>query len=573
MTPNGALPQTIQTDRQRLEQIIKNLLSNAFKFTSDGGVTVTFHRPEAGTILLRRGLDAETAIAISVADTGIGISPEQHATVFEAFQQEDGSTSREYGGTGLGLTISRELADFLGGELALQRVPGQGSTFTLYLPEIPPETDSAPTKIESTPQLKTPTLLRQKSNGVPPSAVSIPDDRDDLSAADRVLLIVEDDANFAKILTDFGRRKNFKCLVASSGEEGLRLAQKYHPAAILLDIQLPGINGWEVLAALKKDLEARHIPVHMMSVLEESAQAYQRGAMGYLPKPAAPTQLDGALQAIEDLLAKDYKSLLIVEDDKGTQKSLKKLFGNGDIKSTATGSGKRALQLLKSQQFDCMILDLKLPDMTGFELLDALENEQAISKTPVVVYTGRELTRQENDQLMQYADSIIIKGVKSQERLLDETALFLHRVVVDLPPSQQEVIRELHNTEELLTDKKILLVDDDVRGVFALSKLLTGKGLHVEMATNGEKALRHLAEQPDIDLVLMDVMMPVMDGLETTKRIREQTQFKELPILVLTAKAMKGDREKCLAAGANDYLSKPIDPDRLLSMMKIWLYR
>jgi CheY-like chemotaxis protein len=397
------------------------------------------------------------------------------------------------------------------------------------------------------------------------------DDREEIKQGDRVLLIIEDDPKFARILYDFARGREFKCLLAGSGEEGLQLVREYGVTAVLLDLQLPGINGWDVLRELKSAPETRHIPVHMTSVLEESLEAYKQGALGYLHKPASPDSIDAAFTTLDSFISKDVKSLLIVEDDAVTRMSLRKLIGGDDIALFEAEDGAAALQLLRREPIDCVILDLNLPDMTGFALLDTLEGETAVRKPPVIVYTGRELTREENNRLLQYADTVIVKGVKSEERLLDETALFLHRVVAELPQSKQSMIRRLHDSSAQLADKKILLVDDDMRNAFALSKLLSERGMQVELAADGQKALDILAAQSDIDLVLMDVMMPVMDGYEAIQRIRAQPQFHALPILALTAKAMRGDREKCLQAGANDYLAKPVDVDRLLSMLQVWL--
>jgi CheY-like chemotaxis protein len=581
------LPETIHTDRKRLAQILKNLLSNAFKFTPEGDVTVTIHRPEEGVDLSRSGLDPAQTVAFSVADTGIGIAPEHHREIFEAFQQVDGGISRQYTGSGLGLSISRELARLLGGEIGLQSAPGEGSTFTLYLPETAPEPvplsippsggevkEGATEVVKREPVLSTvegPELVR--TSPIPAPDVSVPDDREDLAEGDRVLLVVEDDARFARVLYDFGKGRGFKVLVAPTGEAGLSLVRAHRPAAAILDLKLPGISGWDVLAGLKDDPDTRHIPVHIMSVEEETLDAYRHGAIGYLTKPVEPADLEQAFDAMQSFLDRDVKTLLVVEDDPATRQGLRKLIGDGDVECVEATTAEAALEFLQARRVDCMILDLRLPDMSGFELLDRLETDEALHKPPVIVYTGKELTREENEHLIRYADTVIVKGIKSDERLLDETALFLHRVVADLPPGKQQIIRHLHDRDAVFEGKKILLADDDVRGSFALSKLLAEKGLSVEIATDGQKALDFLAAQPDVDLVLMDVMMPVMDGFETTRRIREQPQFRRLPILALTAKAMKGDREKCLDAGADDYISKPVDVDRLFSMLRVWLYR
>jgi signal transduction histidine kinase/DNA-binding response OmpR family regulator/HAMP domain-containing protein len=561
----GDLPAEIHTDRQRLVQIMRNLLSNAYKFTPQGCVTLTISRPEPGSA--RRaggqggqvldGLVPDRAVAFSVADTGIGIAPEHHQLVFEAFQQVDGSTSREYGGTGLGLSICRELAAFLGGEILLESAPGQGSTFTLIVPEVPPGAHPASAAASLAPR---------------PAPRAVADDRDQVAEGDRVLLIIEDDATFARVLADIAHKKGFKTLYASNGEAGLGLARHYRPTAIVLDLKLPGISGWDVLAAIKDDPDTRHIPVHIISVEERTMDAYRRGAIGYLTKPVAPVDLDRAFGVIETFLERPVKTLLIVEDDATMRRTLVKLVGSDDIECVEAGTAQQALEVLQARPVDCMILDLRLPDMSGFELLDQLEMAKAVRKPPVIVYTGQELTREENDRLLRYVETVIVKGVRSEERLLDETALFLHRVVANLPNGQQQIIRHLHDRDTLFEGKKILLVDDDVRNAFALAKLLTERGLSVEIATDGQKALDMLAARPGVDLVLMDIMLPVMDGLEAIRRIRAQAGYERLPVLALTAKAMKGDREQCLAAGANDYLSKPVDMDRLFSLLRVWLY-
>lgn len=570
------LPGSIETDTQRVKQILKNLLSNAFKFTSAGSVSCNVYRPEAKINLSRSGLDPTRAIAISVVDTGIGMTPDQQKIIFEAFQQADGSTSRQYGGTGLGLSISRELANKLGGQINVESEKGQGSTFTLYLPI---EKKAG----EPARQPKVQPAAPERSNGHKPKHVStqpaltpaaqsaFADDRASLKAGDKILLVIEDDSKFAKIVCDFAHKKGFKCLVAAEGSTGLALVKTHPPEAIILDLNLPDISGWEVLQILKSDHATRHIPVHIMSVDEEILDAYRKGALGYLTKPVSGEHLAESFQKIEQFMSKDIKSLLLVEDDANSRHSIKKLLGGSDVQISEADRGQTALDLLKTQNFDCMILDLSLPDMSGFEVLNRMNGHMVASKCPVIVYTGRELTPEENLELMKYTNSVIVKGVKSPERLLDETALFLHRVVADMPEDKQQTIRQLHNKDELLKNKKVLIVDDDMRNSFALAKLLSDKGLIIRIAQNGRKALDLLAEEP-ADLVLMDIMMPVMDGYETIRHIRAQQQFKTLPILALTAKAMKGDRDQCLAAGANDYLSKPIEVDRLFSMLQVWLY-
>jgi CheY-like chemotaxis protein len=567
------LPASIKTDSQRVKQIIRNLLSNAFKFTSQGSVSLKIYRPEATVDLSRSGLLPAQTVAIAVTDTGIGIPSEQQKIIFEAFQQADGGANRQYSGTGLGLSISRELAAKLGGQIGVYSEPGKGSTFTLYLPQEPtagqPEIE---TKVQE-PKVEWGETQPAYRPAVTPAPQSSPsDDRAELEAGDKILLLIEDDPEFAKVVYDFAHQKAFKCLIAPDGYSGLALVKSYKPGAVILDLNLPDISGWEVLQQLKDDPATRHIPVHIISVDEEVLDAYRKGAMGYLTKPVSPEKLAESFHKIEQFIAKTIKTLLLVEDDANARHSLKKLLEGNDLQISEADRGQVALDLLHSQHFDCMILDLSLPDMTGFELLNTLNSREVAVRCPIIVYTGRELTPEENLELMKYANSVIVKGVKSPERLLDETALFLHRVVAEMPEEKQQTIKQLYNADGLLKGKRILIVDDDVRNSFALSKLLTEKGVIINIAQNGQKALDLLAAET-VDLVLMDIMMPVMDGYETMQRIRAQQQFKTLPILALTAKAMKGDREKCLAAGANDYLPKPIDVNRLFTLLRIWLYQ
>lgn len=567
-------PTSIETDRMRVLQIIKNLLSNAFKFTSQGSVDLEIARPGSQVSLLRSGLDPAQAVAIVVRDTGIGMTPEQLKIVFEAFQQADGSTSRQYGGTGLGLSISRELAAKLGGQIDVVSERGQGSTFTLYLPIGTTRQENVADVVVTAVTTPLPPLTAVPDAPPAPTPAPptpfLPDDRATLQTGDKHLLLIEDDPRFAKIVYNFAGENGFKCLLAGDGATGLALVREYQPQAVILDLNLPDMSGWQVLDVLKNDPATRHIPVHIMSVEEEVLDAYHKGAMGYLTKPINQESLAGVFSKIEKFIAKEIKSLLLVEDDPLSRRSIVKLLGGSDVQISEAEHGQMALDLMKTQRFDCIILDLSLPDMTGFELLNQMNGASANTQCPIIVYTGRDLTPEENHQLMKYADSIIVKGVKSPERLLDETALFLHRVVSDMPAEKQQTIKHLHDHETILKGKRILIVDDDMRNSFALSKLLSDKGIVVRIAANGQKAL-DLLEQEPIDLVLMDIMMPVMDGYETTRHIRRLPQYGSLPILALTAKAMKGDREKCLEAGANDYLPKPIDVDRLFSMLRVWL--
>jgi CheY-like chemotaxis protein len=474
----------------------------------------------------------------------------------------------------LGLSISRELAAKLGGQIEVESEPKKGSIFTLYLPVASPV--GMDEELKETPEPKhvsgQPGRLPAARPETMAPLVSLPDDRAELVTGDKFLLVIEDDARFAKIVYDFAHKKGFKCVMASSGQAGLELVKTHPPEAIILDLNLPDISGWEVLASLKNEPATRHIPVHIISAEEvEDLEVYRKGAIGYLAKPVSPEGLAESFQTIEEFNAREIKALLLVEDDANARESIKKLLGGSDVYISEADRGEKALELLKIQQFDCMILDLSLPDMSGFEVLDKMNEYKAKARCPVIVYTGQELTTEENLELRQYTDNVIVKGVKSPERLLDETALFLHRVVAEMPKDKQKTIEQLYDQHGWLKDKKVLIVDDDVRNSFALSKLLSEKGLIIKMAQDGQKALDMLAKE-EVDLVLMDIMMPVMDGYETMKCIRAQPEYKDLPILALTAKAMKGDREKCLEAGANDYLSKPIDVDRLFSMLRVWLY-
>jgi len=575
------LPVSIQTDSQRLDQVIRNLLSNAIKFTEKGQIKVDFHKPSANIDLSRSGLIHKDSIAIAVTDTGIGIPEDKKLQIFEAFQQVDGSISRQYGGTGLGLSISRELTKLLGGEIQLESQLGKGSTFTIYLPIEFEKFKKEKKDTELSHRQKTEITADEKRVTISASgkiknftpAAAIPDDRENINENDRIILIIEDDLNFAKILCKTCHDTQFKCIHASDGESGLALAAQYVPDAIILDIKLPGVDGWGVLEALKDNSKTRHIPVHMMSVEEETIDAFKKGAIGYLTKPVTKKQLEKAFAKIENFIATKPKNLLIVEDDASLRKSIIRLIGNGDVNTMAVGKGEEAIKELNAKTYDCMILDLNLPDISGFEVLKKLDQNKELTIPPVIVYTGKELTKEEEYKLQEFASSIIVKGVKSDERLLDETALFLHRIVDDLPSSKKKIISRMHNDDYIFMEKKILVVDDDMRNVFAISKILKDKGMNVFKAANGKKALEILETEPGIDIVLMDIMMPVMDGYETIQKIRTLERFWKLPILALTAKAMKEDREKCISAGANDYLLKPVEMDRLLSLIRVWLYK
>ncbi|WP_243311053.1 response regulator [Fundidesulfovibrio agrisoli] len=565
------LTQVIRTDRQRLEQIIRNLLSNAVKFCDTGTVTLSFRKPTPAECAGLGGLGPERALAISVTDTGVGIPQEKQQEIFEAFRQLEGGTDRRFGGTGLGLTISRELARLLGGELKLVSSPGQGSTFTLVIPahleisaQEAPRLESAATARPKAPEARACEPAEQ--------APSLPDDRDADPGDEAFILIVEDDLAFAGVLMDQCRAKGLLVLHAPTGEDGIALARTLPVGGIVLDIRLPGMNGWQVLEELKQDPSLRHIPVHVMSAEEGNLDAMRRGAVGFLGKPASRESLDAALEQLEGIMSKKVKDLLVVEDNVALRKGVCSLLSDASIRIREVETGEQALEALRQRDYDCMILDLGLPDMTGFELLDRLGANKGGHIPPVIVYTGRELTKEEESALRGHAESIIIKGVKSEERLIDETTLFLHQMVKSMPPKKRELIATLYDKDKALRGKTILLVDDDMRNLFALSHVLREHGLNVLKAEDGRKALETLQSGQEVDLVLLDIMMPVMDGYETLAAMRQIPSLAEMPVIALTAKAMLEDRERCIAAGANDYLSKPVDLDRLLSKLRVWLY-
>jgi len=559
----------LSTDPKRLLQILKNLLSNAMKFTERGSVSLSARIATSGWTSGHPVLDsASTVIAFDVTDTGIGISPDKQRIVFEAFQQADAGTSRKYGGTGLGLAISREIAGLLGGELRLRSAVGAGSTFTLYVPlnYVGPE-KKAERSLARTPQHFT----------VAESATSmveeVSDDRAAPDPAKPTLLVVEDDARYATVIRDLARSRGFNVLVTSRGTEAMRMVREHAPNAVSLDIFLPDMLGWTVLARLKQDAATRHIPVQIVTVEEERHHSLERGAFAYIAKPATSELIGDALERIRLYTLPRTKKLLIVEDDAGERLGIEELIRHDDIAIDTAGTGTDALEKLRSGKYDCVVLDLRLPDMTGFELIGLIQAEPRLREIPLVVFTGKELTADEDRQLQRAAKSVIIKGVESPERLLDETALFLHRVIGDLPPAKQEMVRRLHESDDALRRKKVLVVDDDVRNIFALSSVLERHGMSVVTAGNGQDAIGKVSADCDIDLVLMDIMMPGMDGYDTIRAIRASPDLQALPIVALTAKAMKGDREKCLEAGASDYLAKPVVTDQLLGVLRQWLHR
>ena len=581
-----ALP-ALETDPQRLQQILKNLLSNAVKFTEAGSVQlrVGLAPPElqfAGDALAR----ADRVLSFSIVDTGIGIAPDKVRLIFEAFQQADGTTSRRFGGTGLGLSISREIARLLGGEIHVVSTPGEGSTFTLYLPEqfvphAPAETGADILRELSTGLVTAP--MPQDGAGPLPAeaadplllALEVEDDREAIEDGDRVVLIVEDDPDFARTELTVAREHGFKGLVALRGDTGIALAHEFRPDAIVLDMSLPVLDGWTVLDRLKRHPATRHIPVHIVSGMDERQPALMAGAAAFVQKPASLEQINEVFGGIETFIDRDVRRLLVVDDDKTQREAIIELVGSdGDVEILAVGSSEDALTALEEQPpFDCMVLDLKLPKMTGFALLEKVKSDERFTRLPVIVYTGKELTRREETKLKRYAETIVVKDARSPERLLDETSLFLHRVEAKLPDSKRKMLEQLHSTEAVFAGKKVLIVDDDVRNVFALTSALEANGMEVVFAENGREGIETITANPDVDLVLMDVMMPELDGYETTKAIRQLPEFDRLPIIALTAKAMKGDRERSIASGASDYITKPVDTDQLLSLMRVWLYQ
>jgi HAMP domain-containing protein/CheY-like chemotaxis protein/signal transduction histidine kinase len=569
------LPRSLVTDSKRLQQVLKNLLSNAFKFTEHGSVSLAVSLATKGWSEDHPILSgAASAVAFEVADSGIGIALDKQRIIFEAFQQADASTSRKYGGTGLGLAISRELASLLGGEIQLRSTPGQGSTFTLYLPltYVGPTASRLTSADGRGSGVSLPLQLSKIVVSEHP-VEGIADDRNNLQPKDAILLIVEDDPHYARVLCDLSRDKGFKVLVALRGTDALALAREFHPTAVSLDVFLPDMLGWTVLNHLKQDPATRHIPVQMLTLDEDRHHGLTRGAFAFVSKPSTPEELESALLRIKDYSAPRRKRLLIVEDNPAEQLSIRELLGSDDIDVTVVATGTEALDLVSKHAFDCVVLDLRLPDMSGFDIMERMRNIPAVADLPVVVFTGKELSPEEDARLHTLARSVVVKGVESPERLLDETALFLHRVVADLPPEKQKMLDRLHRSDEALVGKTVLVVDDDMRNIFALSSVLERRGMAVLTAGTGREAISMLESTPDIAIVLMDIMMPEMDGYATMQVIRQNPSFRRLPIVALTAKAMKGDREKCLEAGASEYLAKPVNTEQLLSALRMWLHR
>jgi signal transduction histidine kinase/DNA-binding response OmpR family regulator/HAMP domain-containing protein len=567
------LPHSIESDAKRLQQILKNLLSNAVKFTARGHVDLRADLATGGWTADHPVLSkAAHVVAFTIEDTGIGIAAEKQRLIFEAFQQADAGTSRKYGGTGLGLAISRELATLLNGEIKLTSVPGEGSAFTLYVPLRYSGTESRQMQQLDVSPIPSSTA----AHGVAVLSAfregDIEDDRDSVVSGEPLVLIIENDPHYARILLGLARDKGFKGIVTFEGSSGLSLARRYQPTAISLDVLLPDMLGWAVLRQLKLDVSTRHIPVQIITVVEEPKHGLGHGAFAYYVKEPTTDGLKAALDRLKDFTARRAKQLLIVEDNEIERQSMVELLGYKDIEITTVATGGEAIDMLGRSAFDCMVLDLRLPDMTGFELLERLRAEPVLATMPVIIFTGKELTAAEQTRLRSTAKSVVLKGVDSPERLLDETALFLHRVVTDLPKDKQAMLERVRGANDALRGRKVLIVDDDARNIFALASVLENHGMEVFSAISGRMALEIISRTPDMSIVLMDIMMPDMDGYETIRHVRENLRLSTLPILALTAKAMTGDREKCLEAGASDYISKPVNTDHLLSLMRVWLF-
>jgi len=576
------LPDVIKTDYQKVLQILKNLISNAIKFTGKGSITLSISKPGKETSFSVSRLNPDDTLAFTVTDTGIGITENKLNAIFEAFQQADGTTSRRFGGTGLGLTISKSFSTLLGGEIQVKSKENSGSVFTLFIPleyhedkQLEPKQDRTGFALNesnifgiTTEEKKT----KRKTEGDKDPYEEINDDIENLGPGETSILIIEDDVNFCNVLSDLSHEQGFKCLIALDGERGLYYADIYNPDAIILDIGLPGIDGYEVMKRLKDNPETRHIPIHIISASDKSLEALKMGAIGYLTKPVSNEKLSEVFKKIENIISRPIKRALIVEDDRIMRKSLINLLDVGNVEITAVESGEEAYEVLNKDKYECMILDLGLKELSGFELLEKVRKDKKLKDLPVIIYTGQDLSPEENEKLQKYADSIILKGARSFERLLSEASLFLHQVQKDLPNDKQQILKSFQSKTDVLTNKKILIVDDDMRNVFALSSVLENNQMQVVIARNGLEGINKLKEYPDIDLVLMDIMMPEMNGYEAMQEIRKDMKFRKLPIIALTAKAMKEDRARCIASGANDYMAKPVNTDKLLSLLRVWLY-
>jgi CheY-like chemotaxis protein/HAMP domain-containing protein len=597
VTVDPEAPATVHTDGKRIQQVLKNLLSNAFKFTEKGRVDLRVAPVARGWSVDNNVLNrAGRVLAFSVTDTGIGIAADKQKIIFEAFQQADTGTARKYGGTGLGLSISREITRLLGGEIRVVSALGRGSTFTLYLPQSYQAADGAGARAEFaaaaagagerrgvsgerrgvSPTWPAPAPAPEHGGLTPrrsPAPVAIADDRAAIQPGDRVLLVVEDDPNFIHTMLTLARDNGFRVIVATRGEDALGLAKDYKPDAITLDIQLPDIDGWTVLDRLKHDPETLHIPVHVLSVNDRAQRGKKMGALAWLTKPVSKEALEGVFTRLQTFVNRSVEQLLVVEDNDLERNSIASLIADRDVEVTQAATATVALERLNAQRFYCVVLDLCLPDMPGIDFLARLRQHPDCKEVPVIIYTGKQLSAEEEAELRQLSEAIIVKGEQSPNRLLAETALFLHRIEAHLPDTKKRILRQAQSEDSQLTGKKVLIVDDDVRNIFALTAVLETQHMQVLYAEDGRAALDLLQQHPDVDVVLMDIMMPDMDGYETTRRLRRLEPFRDLPVIALTAKAMKGDREKCLEAGASDYIAKPVDPQQLVSLLRVWLYR
>jgi signal transduction histidine kinase/DNA-binding response OmpR family regulator len=561
------VPQSMLSDQIRVEQILRNLISNAMKFTEQGAVRVTFKQAHE-TDNAPLGFEVTSAIAIAVEDTGIGIPNDKKELIFEAFQQVDSSLSRKYGGTGLGLAISQNLAKKLGGYITLKTEMGKGSTFTLFLPRTLDEF-AEPDAPRQDCSISATAVETSHAQAELPSGIH--DDRKQIGDQDRIILIIEDDERFAKVLIDICHRSGFKCLYARNGEQGWQDVNTFMPYAVILDLRLPGVNGVALLDTLKSDPKTRHIPVHVMSVDNRKAEVMRLGAMGFSEKPISKEELERAITEIEKMSSREAKNILLVEDDPIACDSITQLIGGVDVKIKSAATSKQALALLQEHHYDCLILDITLKDGDGYEVLNAFDNNTTLRELPVIIYTGKELSGKEHQRLQQYSQSIIIKGAVSPERLLDEVTLFLHHIEKNLPKEERIEPDQSRPQEDIFAGKKLLIVDDDIRNIYALRQVLLMQGFAISQASNGKEALALLNEHPDMDIVLMDIMMPEMNGIEAIRELRQDQRFQNLPVIALTAKAAKKDREECLAIGANDYLAKPVNMYQLLSLLRIWL--
>ena len=601
---DNSLPASMMTDTTRLQQILKNLLSNAFKFTARGQVTLSISLKIAGWTVDHPTLSqADAVLAFTVSDSGVGIAADKLQLIFEAFQQADGSTARRYGGTGLGLSISRELARLLGGEIRVESEVDVGSTFTLYLPyqrgasvnhlsalDNSLRTPALPPNViyharaGKTQTLATTDYATEQKNSEPGTDVGSEDSFDDralTSEGDPAVLIVEDDESSARLLLQAAREHNFKGIVTLTGDAVLTLARDYLPSAILLKLQLNDADGFAILDRLKRDPATRHIPVHLFSTQpatesalqeEERQNAIRLGAISYLPEPITSERLQDEFLRIQGYLHREKCNLLVVEDDELQRKNIVELIGTADVNIIAVGTGADALTALSSTHFDCVVLDLTLPDMSGFDVIDTMGKTEGMRDVPVIVYTAKELNRKEITKLKRIGKTVVVKDARSPERLLNETSLFLHRAHASMPEPQRRMMDAIRDADGVLAGRKVLIVDDDLRNIFALSSVLERQNMKVLFAENGRDGIEVLEKDADIEIVLMDIMMPEMDGYDTMRAIRQIPRFKSLPIITLTAKAMKGDRDKCIAAGASDYITKPVDIPQLLSLMRVWLH-